>query len=75
MRYELRVNGRVPVALAESCPEPAREIGAQETVFFGLVTDHAHLYGLRLRFPNPGLRVDETRRLPDSEARATGRLR
>jgi hypothetical protein len=75
MRYEFRVNGRVSMALAESFPELTRRVGSQETVFFGSVTDEAHLYGLLLRFQNLGLRVDEMRRLPDSEAQATGRPR
>ncbi|MET7698924.1 MULTISPECIES: hypothetical protein [unclassified Streptomyces] len=75
MRYEFRVNGRVSVALNESFPELTRAIGSQETVFFGSVTDEAHLYGLLLRFQNLGLRVDEMRRLPEADTRATGRPR
>ncbi|XUL93465.1 hypothetical protein ACQ86D_48340 [Streptomyces galilaeus] len=75
MRYEFRVDGRVSMALAEAFPELATEAGSEQTVFTGSVTDEAHLYGLLLRFRNLGLRVDEMRRLPDVETRATGRSR
>lgn len=75
MRYEFRVGGRVSVAMAEAFPELATEAGSEQTLFFGSVTDEAHLYGLLLRFRNLGLRVDEMRRLPEAETWATGRPR
>jgi len=75
MRYEFRVDGRVSMAMAEAFPELATEEGAEQTLFFGSVTDEAHLYGLLLRFQNLGLRVDEMRRLPDAEKPATRRPR
>ncbi|MGW2520924.1 hypothetical protein ACWC09_28710 [Streptomyces sp. NPDC001617] len=75
MRYEFRVDGRVSVAMAEAFPELATKSGSEQTLFFGSVTDEAHLYGLLLRFQNLGLRVEEMRRLPDTETRATGRPR
>lgn len=65
MRYEFRVVGRVSTPLAEAFPELGRASVPQQTLFFGPVTDEAHLYGLLVRFQDLGLRVEEMRRLPD----------
>ena len=65
MRYEFRVTGRVSRPLTEAFPELYSVLAPQQTLFFGPVTDEAHLYGLLLRFQDLGLRVEEMRRLPD----------
>jgi hypothetical protein len=65
MRYEFRVTGRVSTALAEAFPELDRVLIPRQTLFFGTVTDEAHLYGLLLRFQDVGLRIEEMRRLPE----------
>ncbi|MDW4903928.1 hypothetical protein RB628_00855 [Streptomyces sp. ADMS] len=75
MRYEFRVTGHISGALAKAFPELTRETASRQTVFFGSVTDEAHLYGLLARFQDLGLRVDEMRRLPDPEAGATRKPR
>jgi hypothetical protein len=64
MRYEFRVRGRVSAVLAEAFPELASIPLPRQTLFFGTVTDEAHLYGLLLRFQDLGLRVEEMRRVP-----------
>lgn len=65
MRYEFRITGRVSPELAAAFPELDRVPIPRQTLFFGTVTDEAHLYGLLLRFQDLGLRVEEMRRLPD----------
>ncbi|GGR09402.1 hypothetical protein ACH4U6_20595 [Streptomyces netropsis] len=65
MRYEFRVTGRVSTPLADTFPELDRAPIPQQTLFFGTVTDEAHLYGLLARFQDLGLHVEEMRRLPD----------
>ena len=65
MRYEFRVTGRVSTALAEAFPELDRVPIPRQTLFFGTVTDDAHLYGLLLRFQDVGLHIEEMRRLPE----------
>ncbi|WP_055530383.1 hypothetical protein [Streptomyces graminilatus] len=65
MQYEFRVTGRVSAALAEAFPELARVLIHRQTVFFGPVTDEAHLYGLLARFRNLGLHVEEMRPVPE----------
>ncbi|MET7622181.1 hypothetical protein [Streptomyces sp. NPDC005408] len=64
MRYEFRIAGVVSVALAESFPELDRVPTPEQTLFFGTLTDEAHLYGLLSRFQALGLRVLEMRQLP-----------
>ncbi|MFF2044205.1 hypothetical protein ACFVVX_27665 [Kitasatospora sp. NPDC058170] len=65
MRYEFRVAGVVPDALAETFPELDHVPVPEECLFLGPVTDEAHLYGLLLRFQALGLRVVEMRQLPE----------
>ncbi len=65
MRYEFHVIGRVSEPLTEAFPELRTEPGSQQTLFFGTVTDEAHLFGLLSRFRDLGLHVEEMRRLPD----------
>ncbi|MFI1970591.1 hypothetical protein [Streptomyces cinnamoneus] len=65
MRYEFRVTGKVSVSLAGAFPELDEVPVPRQTMFFGTVTDEAHLYGLLARFQDLGLRVVEMRRLPD----------
>ncbi|MFE5867479.1 hypothetical protein ACFQ6V_02365 [Streptomyces roseifaciens] len=64
MRYEFRVTGDVSPLMAEAFPELATEPVSRQTLFFGTVTDEAHLFGLLARFQNLGLKVEEMRRLP-----------
>ncbi|MCX4808006.1 hypothetical protein ACFWWM_10330 [Streptomyces sp. NPDC058682] len=64
MRYEFRISGVVPDALAASFPELDRTPVPEQTLLFGSVADEAHLYGLLTRFQSLGLRVLEMRRLP-----------
>ncbi|MBL1087916.1 hypothetical protein ACWCXK_09580 [Streptomyces sp. NPDC001739] len=65
MRYEFRVTGDVSRLLSEAFPELRTEPARRETLFFGTVTDEAHLYGLLARFQDLGLCVEEMRRLPE----------
>lgn len=65
MRYEFRVVGIVSEALAEAFPEFDRTTMPEQTLFFGPVTDEAHLYGLLARFQSLGLHVLEMRQLPE----------
>ncbi len=65
MRYEFRVAGVVPDALAETFPELDHVPVPEQDLFHGPVVDEAHLYGLLLRFQALGLRVLELRQLPD----------
>ncbi|WP_404962207.1 hypothetical protein [Streptomyces sp. 147326] len=64
MRYEFRVSGVVPDALAANFPELARIPVREQTLLHGSVADEAHLYGLLTRFQSLGLRVLEMRQLP-----------
>ncbi|MFC5148820.1 hypothetical protein ACFPP6_29550 [Streptomyces aureoversilis] len=64
MRYEFRVTGDVSPLMAEAFPELAAEPVPRQTLFFGSVTDEAHLSGLLARFQDLGLKVEEMRRLP-----------
>lgn len=64
MRYEFRIAGVVPDALARTFPELDSAPTPEHTLFLGTVTDEAHLYGLLLRFQSLGLRVLEMRQLP-----------
>jgi hypothetical protein len=65
MRYEFRVTGSISRLMAEAFPELAAVPVPRQTLFFGRVTDEAHLYGLLARFQDLGLRVEEMRRLPE----------
>ncbi|MDH6108265.1 hypothetical protein P3T36_004270 [Kitasatospora sp. MAP12-15] len=65
MRYEFRIAGAVSEALAEAFPELARAPVPEQTLFFGPVTDEAHLLGLLGRFQSLGLLVIELQQLPD----------
>ncbi|MFH7596013.1 hypothetical protein WDV06_13045 [Streptomyces racemochromogenes] len=65
MRYEFRITGRVSEPVAHAFPELREFPAARQTLFFGTVTDEAHLYGLLGRFRDLGLHVEEMRRLPD----------
>lgn len=65
MRYEFRVTGQVSEPLSASFPELEAAPAPRQTLFFGTVTDEAHLFGLLGRFRDLGLRVEEMRRLPD----------
>ncbi|MET7482906.1 hypothetical protein [Streptomyces sp. NPDC005538] len=64
MRYEFRIAGVVPDALAQNFPELDSASAQAHTLLLGTVTDEAHLYGLLLRFQSLGLRVLEMRQLP-----------
>ncbi|MCJ1676557.1 hypothetical protein MTF65_04170 [Streptomyces sp. APSN-46.1] len=64
MRYEFRIAGIVPDALAESFPELDHVPVREQTLFLGTVADEAHLYGLLIRFQSLGLHVLEMRQLP-----------
>jgi hypothetical protein len=68
MRYEFRIAGLVSEALAEAFPELDQTAMPDETLFYGAVTDEAHLYGLLTRFQSLGLHVLEMRQLPESRA-------
>ncbi|MFV9455232.1 hypothetical protein ACNJ7E_17535 [Rhodococcus sp. NM-2] len=68
MRYEFRVAGVVSQALTDAFPELDHVRMPDQTLFFGDVTDEAHLYGLLNRFQNLGLQVLEMRQLPASRA-------
>ena len=59
MRYEFRLAGLVPEALAEAFPE----LHADQSVFCGTVTNEAHLYRLLTRFQSLGLDVLDMRQL------------
>ncbi len=65
MRYEFRVVGTVSQTLAEAFPEFDNTAVSEQTLFFGPVTDEAHLYGLLVRFQSLGIHVLEMRELPD----------
>ncbi|MBW5483214.1 hypothetical protein [Streptomyces bambusae] len=65
MRYEFRITGHVSEPLSHAFPELGTVRAPGQTLFFGPVTDEAHLYGLLGRFRDLGLRVEEMRRLPD----------
>ncbi|MEV7616660.1 hypothetical protein [Streptomyces sp. NPDC089799] len=65
MRYEFRITGLVSEPLSHAFPELDTAPVYRQTLFFGTVTDEAHLYGLLTRFRDLGLRVEEMRRLPD----------
>jgi hypothetical protein len=65
MRYEFRVTGLVSEPLAEAFPELDHVTAQQRTIFFGPVTDDAHLYSLLVRLQSLGQRVEEMRQLPD----------
>ncbi|MEU9300821.1 hypothetical protein [Streptomyces sp. NPDC048269] len=65
MRYEFRITGLVSEPLSHAFPELDTVPAPSQTLFFGPVTDEAHLYGLLGRFRDLGLRVEEMRRLPD----------
>ncbi|MBT2545220.1 hypothetical protein J7E99_32080 [Streptomyces sp. ISL-44] len=64
MRYEFRIAGIVPDALAASFPELDRMPLREQTLFLGTVADEAHLYGLLTRFQSLGMRVVEMRQQP-----------
>jgi hypothetical protein len=64
MRYEFRIAGVVPDVLTATFPELDTAPSPENTRFFGIVTDEAHLYGLLIRFQSLGLRVVEMRELP-----------
>ena len=64
MRYEFRIADVVSDTLADAFPELERSPVPQQTMFFGTVTDEAHLLGLLRRFESLGLRVVEMRQLP-----------
>ncbi|WP_370080397.1 hypothetical protein [Streptacidiphilus sp. MAP12-16] len=65
MRYEFRVDGVVSETLTEAFPELDRIALPDQTLFLGVVTDEAHLYGLLVRFQSLGLHVLEMRQLPE----------
>ncbi|MGW1160122.1 hypothetical protein ACWD5Q_34440 [Streptomyces sp. NPDC002513] len=65
MRYEIRVDGRLPRALSEAFPAMDSCVVSGQTVLFGQVIDEAQLYGLLARCQSLGLRVVEMRRLPE----------
>lgn len=65
MRYEFRVVGTVSETLAEAFPEFDSAPVSEQTLFYGPVTDEAHLYGLLARFQSLGLHVLEMRELPE----------
>lgn len=65
MRYEFRLAGLVPEALADTLSE----LHADQTLFSGSVTDEAHLYKLLCRFQTLGLDVLDMRQLHESRAR------
>ncbi|MFJ5549143.1 MULTISPECIES: hypothetical protein [unclassified Streptomyces] len=65
MRYEFRITGHVSEPLSHAFPELDDKPAPGQTLFFGTVTDDAHLYGLLGRFRDLGLHVEEMRRLPD----------
>ncbi|WP_370185706.1 hypothetical protein [Rhodococcus wratislaviensis] len=66
MRYEFRVADLVSDALAEAFPELNHTALHDQTLFYGTVTDEAHLYGLLNRFQSLGLHVLEMRQPPES---------
>ncbi|RSS78279.1 hypothetical protein [Streptomyces sp. WAC06614] len=65
MRYEFRISGHVSRPVSQAFPELKAVAAPRQTLFFGVVTDEAHLYGLLGRFRDLGLRVEEMRLLPD----------
>jgi uncharacterized protein YbbC (DUF1343 family) len=66
VRYEFLLPGRVSEAVRAAFPELiVRPSPMGGTVFFGPVTDSAHLHGLLDRFQSFGLTVAEMRQLPD----------
>ncbi|MDI9899130.1 hypothetical protein QM716_04615 [Rhodococcus sp. IEGM 1409] len=69
MRYEFRIAGLVSEALVDAFPELHHTALQEQTLFYGAVTDEAHLYGLLNRFQALGLHVLEMRQLPGSESR------
>lgn len=68
MRYEFRIAGLVSAALAEAFPELDQTAMPDQTLFYGTVTDEAHLFGLLNRFQSLGLHVLEMRQLPEARA-------
>ncbi|MDI2124994.1 hypothetical protein [Yinghuangia seranimata] len=64
MRYEFRVAGDVSEPVGGAFPELDRARVPDQTLFFGTVTDEAHLYQVLMRFQSLGLHVLEMRQLP-----------
>ena len=67
--YEIRIQGRLSDAVAESFEDFTRAVQPTETVMRGQIADQAALHGVLDRIQSLGLELIEVRKIPREEER------